>query len=190
VETTGKPSGITVAELLDKFLDWTQKNQAVRTYEWYRDHLQCFLNHLGAPPLAATDLRPFHVVEWTGSHSDWSSTYRRGAIIAVQRPFNWAEEMGHISSSPSKKIKKPQPQRRESHVTQEGFDELITNYKEGDPFRDLLLLCWHSGCRPQEAIHIEARHVQLAAESVVIPRNKPRVNGGVRQSECGGSTCR
>lgn len=165
---------LTVAELFEKFLDWTQKNKAPRTYEWYRDHLQSFLDRLAPKSLPATDLRPFHVVEWADDHSDWSDAYRRGAIIAVQRPFNWGEELGHITASPIKKIKKPQPQRRESHLTPEGFTELISNYPEGDPFRDLLLFAWHSGCRPQEAIHVEARHIHLDAECVVLPKEEAK----------------
>ena len=169
-----RAAGLTVSELLDKFLDWTQKNKAARTYEWYRDHLQSFLTHLGPKAIAAADLKPFHVVEWADTHPNWSNAYRRGAIVAVQRPFNWAEELGYIPASPIKKIKKPQPQRRESHLTPEGFAELIANYAEGDPFRELLTFSWHSGCRPQESIHLEARHVHLDAECVVLPKEESK----------------
>ena len=166
--------GLTVPELLDKFLDWTQKHKAPRTYEWYRDHLQGFLDHLGPEPLPASDLKPFHVVEWADKHANWGDAYRRGAIVAVQRPFNWAAELGYVPASPIRKIKKPQPRRRDSHLTPEGFAELIGHYPDGDPFRDLLTFAWHSGCRPQEAIHIEARHVHLGAESVVIPKEEAK----------------
>jgi integrase len=154
-----RAGGRAVSDVLDKFLDWTQKNKATRTYEWYRDHLQSFLNHLGPKPLPVTDLKPFHVVEWTDKHPDWSSAYHRGAIVAVQRPFNWAEELGYIPANPVKKIKKPPPQRRESHLTADGFTELLSRYPAGDPFRDLLEFAWHSGCRPQETAHIEARRM-------------------------------
>lgn len=166
-------SGLTVAELFDKFLDWTQRHKAARTYEWYRDHLQKFLDHLGKP-LAVDALKPFHVFEWTDAHNDWSPAYRRGAITAVQRPFNWAEELGYIPASPVKRIKKPQPQRRESHLTPEEFTALLERFPDGDPFRSLLLCCWYSGCRPQEAIHLEARHVHLAAECIVIPKEEAK----------------
>lgn len=167
-------AGPTVSELLDKFLDWTLKNKAARTFEWYRDHLQSFLNHLGPKPVPASDLKPFHVVEWVDAHPDWSAAYRRGAIAAVQRPFNWAEELGYIPACPVKRIKKPQPQRRESHLTPDEFNGLLGRFPEGDPFRDLLLFAWHSGCRPQEAIHIEARHVHLAADCIVIPKDEAK----------------
>src|SRR5262249_15638661 len=110
-----------------------------------------------------------------------SPTSRRGAIVAVQRPFNWAEEMGHIAASPVKKIEKPQPRRRDNPITPEDFNAIIARYKDNDPFRDLLEFAWHSGCRPQEARAIEPRHVHLDAECVIIPkeeakgRRRPRV---------------
>jgi hypothetical protein len=46
-------SGPTVAELLDKYLDWCHRHRAERTYEWYRDHLQRFLDALPAATMDA-----------------------------------------------------------------------------------------------------------------------------------------
>lgn len=167
-------AGPTAAELFDKYLDWCQKHRAARTFEWYRDHIQGFLISLADPKLAAADLKPFHVVEWADRHPDWSPAYRRGAIVAIQRPFNWAEELGYIAASPVKRIKKPQPQRRESHATAADLDVLLGRFPEGDPFRELILFEWHCGCRPQEARLLEARHLQLAGECVVIPREEAK----------------
>lgn len=167
------PSGPTVVEVLDKYLDWCQKHRAGRTYEWYRDHLQGFLGSLGKDAtMAVCDLKPFHVVEWTDKHADWSPAYRRGAIVAVQRPFNWAEELGYIPASPVKKIKKPQPQRRDTPMSEGDFGTVLSRFREGDPFRLLISFAWHSGCRPQEARHIEPRHVH--DECVVIPKEEAK----------------
>jgi integrase len=94
--------------------------------------------------------------------------------VAIQRPFNWAAELGYVDSSPIKKIPKPQPQRRENPITPDDFAVLLAYYPEGDTFRDLLLFAWHSGCRPQEARHIEARHVHLPAECIVIPKGEAK----------------
>jgi hypothetical protein len=67
-----------VIDVFEKYLDWCQKHRAGRTYEWYHDHLQSFLNHLGAAArMAVIDLKPFHVIEWADSHTDWSAAYRR-----------------------------------------------------------------------------------------------------------------
>lgn len=166
--------GPLVAEILDKYLDWCQKHRAGRTFDWYRDHIQSFLNSLSDAIMPVAALRPYHVIEWADKHPDWSNAYRRGAIVAIQRPFNWAEELGYIPVSPIKKIRKPQPQRRESYATPEDFAILLDRFPEGDPFRDLLAFAWHSGCRPQEAKQIEARHVQVTAECVIFPKEEAK----------------
>jgi len=94
-------------------------------------------------------------------------------MVAIQRPFNWAEELGYLAVSPIKKIKKPAARRRDDPMTPEDF-ALLSRIKEGDPFRDLVLFSWHSGCRPQEARHIEPRHVDLANDCLVIPKEEAK----------------
>jgi integrase len=178
-----RAAGPTVAEVFDKYLDWCQKHRQPRTFDWYRDHVQDFLDW--KPEIAhlpVSELKPFHVVEWADSHGQsWSNAYRRGGVIAIQRPFNWAAELGYIPASPIRRVPKPQPQRRENPVTADDFAGIIARYAEGDPFRDLLEFAWHSGCRPQETTRIEARHVQIEAHMIVIPkeeakgRKRPRV---------------
>jgi integrase len=59
-------------------------------------------------------------------------------------------------------------------MSPEDFATLLRMVKESDPFRDLLLFAWHTGCRPQEARHIEPRHVQLHAECIVIPKEEAK----------------
>jgi integrase/recombinase XerC len=160
-----------VVEVFDKYLDWCKKHRAERTVEWYHDHIQDFINRKPAVArLPAKDIKPFHVVEWVDSHGDaWSNAYRRGGIIAIQRPFNWAEELGYIPANPIKKIAKPQPQRREQIVTPGEWVSIRDSYAEGDPFRDILEFGWESGCRPQEAKGIEPRHVDLDRHRIAFP---------------------
>jgi integrase len=124
--------------------------------------------------MAVTELKPFHVIEWVDRHPDWSPTFRRGAIIGLQRPFNWAADLGYIDSSPIKRVPKPAPQRRENPMTPEDFALLISKVKPSDPFHDLLTFAWHSGCRPQEARHIEPRHVHLASECVIFGKEEAK----------------
>jgi integrase len=174
-KTVPTMAGPVVVEILDKFLGWCQKHRAPRTYEWYHDHIQSFLDSLADPAaMVVTELKPFHVIEWADKHPGWSPAYRRGSLVAVQRPFNWAEELGYITVSPIKKIQKPHPQRRDNPITPEEFAMIMGRYSQGDPFRDLLEFAWYSGCRPQEARHIEPRHVHLDAECIVIPQDEAK----------------
>lgn len=41
--------GSSVAEVFDRYLDWCQKRRSARTYEWYKDHIQRFLDSLPDP---------------------------------------------------------------------------------------------------------------------------------------------
>lgn len=156
--------------LATKYLAWCEKHRAPRSLEWYKGHIDNFVKFLGDnSSIPATDLKPYHVIEWIDSKSTWGDTYKRGAIVAVQRAYNWATEMGYLATSPLAKIKKPQAKRRETYMTNEDFEAVLSRLSTGDPFRDLVQFVWHSGCRPQEVRHIEPRHVDLVHERIVFP---------------------
>jgi hypothetical protein len=142
-----RADGPTVAEVFEKFLDWCQKHRAPRTYVDHQDRLQMFLDESpGVADLAATALRPFHIMEWVDKHSTWGNTRRRAAIMSVQRSYNFAEELGYLTVNPVRKIKKPPCGRREQVVTPEQWQKIHGHYPEQDPFRDLLEFCWETGC--------------------------------------------
>lgn len=163
-------TGITVAELLEWFLDWCQKNRAHRTYEGHQERLQIFVKEMPeAVALDALALRPFHIIEWVDKHSTWGDTYRRWAIMSVQRAYNLADELGYIDANPVRKIKKPAAGRRKQATTPEQWKEVRDHYPENDPFRDLLEFSWEAGCRPFETRTIEPRHVHLDRMCVLFP---------------------
>ncbi len=162
--------GRTVAEVLEKFLDWCQKHRAPRTYEGHQQRLHLFAAEMPeAVALDAQALRPFHIIEWVDKHPTWGGTYRRWAIMSVQRAYNHAEELGYIDANPVRKIKKPAPGRRTQATTPAQWQQIRNHYPDGDPFRDLLEFCWESGCRPFEARTIEPRHVHLDRLCVLFP---------------------
>lgn len=169
------PMELTVSALFRKYLDWCQKHRSARTAEWYDEHLAGFLVHLGdLANLPFASLKPYHVVEWVDSHEGWGDSYKRGGIVAVQRACNWAEQMGYIDTTPLKRIAKPPAERRDNPMAPEDFQAILTCIEETDPFRDLFLFLWHTGCRPQEARHIEPRHVDLERAVIVIPKEEAK----------------
>ena len=167
--------GLSVAEVFDKYLEWCEKHREPRTYEWYHDHIQSFLDTLKEPDhILVSALKPFHVIEWTDKHPTWGNTYRRGAIAAVQRPFFWAERLGYIDKSPVRNIDKPPAERREQVITPVQFTAIRDHYPEGDPFRDLLEFAWETGARPQEVKNIEAKHVHLKRHCIEFPPSEAK----------------
>jgi integrase len=172
-ELMGRPKPVaaritadTVLPVLDAFLDWCQKHKAGRTYDWYRGYLESFARAVPTG-LTTVGLKPFHVQQWLDANPGWK-TGKRGAVIAVQRAFNWAVRMGLIGVNPVRSVEKPKAGRRE-HVITAGVFEAILSLVRDTEFRDLLTVCWETGCRPQEALSVEARHVDLAEGCWVFP---------------------
>ncbi len=147
--------------VMDVFLEEaTFKSGATR--EWYRRHLQAFTDWLKAQGLKAlrvADLAPHHVNKWIKSRKAWSDGTKNGACRAVQRAFRWANQMGYIKVNPVAYIPdKPPPGKRENVITPEGYREIVALVKD-ECFRDLLTVSWECGCRPQESLRVERRHV-------------------------------
>ena len=137
---------LTVNELVGKYLDWCKRHRAPSTLIWYKGHLESFLaNMREAAELPARDLKPYHVQEWIDGRSTWGDTHKRGGIVALNRVYNWAEELGYGDANPIKKLKKPTAGRRDNHMQTVDYDALIDLLPLGDPFRDLLTFVWYSG---------------------------------------------
>ena len=167
--TPARPPAATVGGVFVLFLDWCEQNRSPRTYEWSKNHIQCFCNALKARSLApatmpAEDLRPFHVGEWVDENRvprpgrrAWGANHCRGAITAVQRAFSWAEKVGHLPKSPIRHVEKPPPKRREQSLAPADFAALLGHVKD-DAFRGVLEFCWETGCRVQELRLLGAEH--------------------------------
>lgn len=169
-QPASKAAVLTVASLLDKFLDWCEQHCATRTFAD-----QSFLDAAPeAARLPAEQFKPYQVTEWVDSHPSWGPTHRRNNIISIQRPYNWALKLGYIDRNPIRNIEKPPPKRREQAVTPEQWLAIRDRYRDGDTFRDLLEFLWETGCRPQEARAIEQRHVCFERLCVLFPRDEAK----------------
>lgn len=165
---------LTFGDLASKYLAWCQKHRSPRSHEWYEGHLKSFLKYPGIAEIPATDLKPYHVSEWVDSKPTWGDTYKGGAIISVKRVYNWAIELGYADINPITRLKKPTAKRREIFMTKADFEEILSRLSINDPFRDLFLFVWITGCRPQEVRHVEGRHVDLVHERLVFPAEESK----------------
>jgi len=155
-----------VAAILDDFLTWTEENRASKTFSRYRDFIQSFVSKCGR--MEAGDLNPSHVTVWLATHKGWNSTTKRNAITALQRGFNWAVKNRGLARNPIRGMEKPEAKRRTTTITAEEFDEILEHVHDV-PFRDLLIVSYDSGSRPQETKQLEARHLELDKQRAVIP---------------------
>ncbi len=156
-----------VVVVLESFLDWARQNLAPRTYDWYGRHAQIFLDFIPAD-LLTSKLTPNHFTQLFAKHPRWSGTTRHGMCRAIQRAFNWAEEQRLIERSPIAKMKKPKCKARDVVIAQAEYDHLLELAK-GEHFKELLIVAWETGARPQELTRVEARHVDLVHNRWVFP---------------------
>ena len=161
--------GMTVAELLDDYLEYVHQNRAQRTYLWYRNYLRKFVAYIGKR-LKVTELRPYHITRWlTANFAELSSASRNCAVRAVRTPFNWAVTEGLLDRNPIKGVKRPAAGRREMVLTTDEFDKLVLANVSDQQERDLMVFLWETGARVQELRRIEACHFQPDARRVVLP---------------------
>ena len=107
--------GQCVAAIIDAYLEWCQAHRSPATYGWYKRHAQSFVSAIPAS-LTVAEFKPFHVQLWIDRHPMWAPGNRRGAMLAIQRAFNWAAKLGHVDRNPVALLEKPQGGRREAVI--------------------------------------------------------------------------
>jgi len=157
--------------VIDAFLEWVQKNQAPDTYEWYRYRLERFARTY--PAFGMLDVKPYHVQQWVDGYPKLSRTSRRNYVRSVKRCFKWATKQGYIETNPVEHMEVPGSDRRENIVTAEQYEKLLSLIR--DPgLHDLVVTTWEVGCRPQESLRVEARHVDLKNSRWVFPKSESK----------------
>lgn len=161
-----------VAVVIDSFLDFVEKHRNPHTYRWYKDRLQLFLDTIPLD-LRLDQLKPFHVQKWIDGYPDLASGSKRNYCRAIMRAMTWAEEQGYVARSPLAHFKKPGGGRKEQVVTPAEYQALLDRTNDQE-FKDLLTVTWETGCRPQESLRVEARHVDLAASRWFFPASESK----------------
>jgi integrase len=162
-----------VAELYDLYLEWCSTRRAEGTYLNNRLYLRSFIECIGTR-LAIARLRPLHITKWMDDHPDWTDTTRNDAISIAQRPFNWGVRQGRLERNPIAFLEdKPPRRRREVVYTPDEWTRIMSHIRD-QQFQDLMTFLWETGCRPQEARIMEARHVDLRNGVVVFPPSEAK----------------
>lgn len=163
-----------VVAIIDLYLEWCEKNRAPATYDWYQPRLQSFVLSI-SPNLTVSQLRPFHVQAWVDNQPGWASGSKRNGCRAVQRAMRWAEQQGYIDRSPIAHMQKPPAGKREVVISEAEFGRIVGLIPDPE-LLDLLQVTWHAGCRPQESLRVEARHVDLRGSRWVIPVSEAKTD--------------
>jgi integrase len=136
---------------------------------FYRRHLDEFKQAI-SPRLKAAELKRDHVTRWVDDrYRGLSDNYRHNAIRSVQRAFKWATDQDLIPPSKVASIQKPEQTPRETIVTAEQWQAIRAEVTDRE-FLDLLEILKETGCRPQEARIVEARHVDRERRQWILER--------------------
>jgi integrase len=169
--TLKQVSSQSVVAIADAFLDWLKNARSARTYEWYQYRLQWFCQRY--KDLLIADLRPYHVQQWVDSYPDLSQNSKRNYYRTLKRCVRWAKQQGYIQHNPIEDMQLPGAEHREVCVSQEDFDRMLS-FVHDPGFINLCRVTYKTGCRPQEILALEARHVDLSLERWIFPRSEAK----------------
>ncbi|MFO1043315.1 MAG: tyrosine-type recombinase/integrase [Planctomycetaceae bacterium] len=161
-----------LSAIIEAFLEWSEHHRSPVTYEWYRFRLKRFFE--AYPDLRIGELRPYHVQEWIDRMTVASGT-KRNYCRAVKRCVRWAKKQGYIDQNPIADLEVPRGGKREKVVTAGEWDTILAAVPDRY-FRDLLVVTWETGCRPQESLRVEARHVDLVNQRWVFPESESKTD--------------
>lgn len=165
-------SSDSILAIIDTFLDWCHKHRAPDTYEWYRYRLERFAKRY--PNLSVADLRPFHVQEWI-DEMPLSSGSKRNFCRAIKRCMRWAKRQGYVDINAIADLEQPKAGKRETVISVDEFNDIL-DVTANSEFIDLLNVTWETGCRPQESLRVEARHVDLVNQRWIFSESEAKTD--------------
>lgn len=163
---------LTVAELVDLWLDDRSSKVKPRTWERYREYAQSLTDHCGRLP--ARDFRPLHITAWLKSHPGWVSGNTRGLAVGVAKmAFRWAALEGWIDRDPIGLVRAPKGDPR--LPAPPGAAESLPAGIRSEAFRVVFEFLLQTGCRPGEARTLTASRIDLeAGVAIVDGKSGPR----------------
>ena len=163
--------GMKLSQLFDFFLEWLQHNRSTATYGWYQYRLQRFADFY--PDLTVSQLKPFHGQQWVDQYQEHAKTTSRNYMRSVKSCLKWATRQGYIEKDPIDGLEVPAGEARDVFIPKDKFDKPLS--LAPDPcLRDLMEVTYATGCRPQESLRLEIRHVDLKHQRWVIPRTEAK----------------
>lgn len=156
--------------VVDAFLEWIKPRRAPDTYEWYRYRLERLARRY--PTLPASQLTCAMVEDWVDEYQ-LSVTSRRNYYRCAKKSMKWARSRGLVKRNRIRDLEVPAAESREIVVSVEQYQQLLSLIRDPS-FRDVVVTTWETGCRPQESLRVEARHVDLVNQRWVFPKSESK----------------
>ncbi len=151
-----------VAGLINAFLDFSEENNAKRTYGFYRSYLTHFLERNSAYRTVSR-FDGSDIDKWLrDDYAEHSPVARHNAARSILRVFNWAKKERLIVTHNLDGYKKPSPESssgRKKVLSDKKVEKLFERMRaeNDEPFLTLATLLRNTLCRPTEIRLVEAR---------------------------------
>lgn len=156
--------------VLDAFLTWLKPRRSPETFLWYQYRLERLARRY--PKLDASRLTCAMVEDWVDEYQ-LSVTSRRNYFRAAKKAMKWAKSRGMVRRNRIRTLEVPAGESREVVISLPLYEQILSLIR--DPgFRDLVVTTWETGCRPQESLRVEARHVDLTNQRWVFPKSESK----------------
>lgn len=152
--------GHTLDWIAHRFLDEIKRTREPETLTQYTRLLKTFCAMHGS--MAAISVRPYHVTEWLASQKRWGPTSQFNAVTVAKGLYRWSKKAGYIDVNPIAEMERPQALTRESILTTDQFERILSGVKTR-AWKDLLVALHQTGCRPGEISKVTAADVDLEA---------------------------
>jgi integrase len=140
------------------------------SFKFYRRFLEPFAAAHPDRLMTSITARDAHTY---ANRATWSSSTRHGALTSIRTLFRWA-------NMPLEGLRIPPKQSRgPGAVIEESDANRIIATARGD-MGPLLLFLWLTGCRPSEALNLQAESVNLSASLVALTEHKTASRGKQR----------
>lgn len=182
-----KPSKVTVAEFLDRWLqNYVWPNLAPRTAEGYEHTIQQHLiPSLGSLPM--TQLRPEHIQQYYSEKLTSGRRNGKGGLSprtvrhhhatlhdALQTAVKW----GLLGRNPADAVNQPRYQRYEAHILNEEDVHVFLEATRSTPYYALFYLALFTGMRRSELLALRWSDVDLDLAHVSVARTLHHLRDG------------
>lgn len=102
-----------------------------------------------------------------------SVTSRRNYLRCVTRAYKWAVKQGYLEKNPIADLEVPTGERRDVFLPPEDFQTLCGLTADTN-LQELMTVTYETGCRPQESLIVERRHVDVNNQRWVFPQREAK----------------
>lgn len=161
--SASKGADDTIRACAARYREWLAQTGKVRGAKQYDDTLKKGLKGIG--DLRLSTLKLHHVEGWLNGQTTWGGTMRFHGWRCLVSALKWNVQRGHTALNPLAGVKAPNEFRGEVRGSDSALSDdllavLIAN--AAGPFGDYLTVLLHTGARPGELDHAEAKDYRQA----------------------------